>query len=139
VDKSSLWAPWQNGPYKNTQNITKHGVNKDATCRHKEITIFCVFRFFCFLFSIFNYLKDFSRKCWITIPYFLLKSWKHFEFTTYIYTCFQRSDKYKSNTYIIDKIETCSIKPPTPTSVTLHVSISNTHGTWSERLVSSGN
>jgi len=34
--------------------------------RHKEITIFCVFRFFWFLFSIFNYLKDFSRKCWIT-------------------------------------------------------------------------
>jgi len=31
VDKSSLWAPWQNGPYKNTQNSTKHGVNKDAT------------------------------------------------------------------------------------------------------------
>ena len=31
VDKSSLWAPWQNGPYKNTQNITQHGVNKDAT------------------------------------------------------------------------------------------------------------
>ena len=31
VDKPSLWAPWQNGPYKNTQNITKHGVNKDAT------------------------------------------------------------------------------------------------------------
>ena len=22
VDKSSLWAPWQNGPYKNTHNIT---------------------------------------------------------------------------------------------------------------------
>jgi len=31
VDKSSLWAPWQNGPYKNTQNITKQGVYKDAT------------------------------------------------------------------------------------------------------------
>ena len=31
VDKSTLWAPWQNGPYKNTQNITKHGVYKDAT------------------------------------------------------------------------------------------------------------
>ena len=31
VDKSSLWAPWQNGPYKNTQNISKHGVYKDAT------------------------------------------------------------------------------------------------------------
>jgi len=31
VDKSSLWAPWQNGPYKNTQNIAKHGVYKDAT------------------------------------------------------------------------------------------------------------
>jgi len=31
VDKSGLWAPWQNGPYKNTQNITKHGVNKHAT------------------------------------------------------------------------------------------------------------
>jgi len=31
VDKYSLWAPWQNGPYKNTQNITKHGVYKDAT------------------------------------------------------------------------------------------------------------
>jgi len=31
VHKSSLWAPWKSGPYKNTQNITKHGVNKDAT------------------------------------------------------------------------------------------------------------
>ena len=31
VDKSSLWPLWQNGPYKNTQNITKHGVYKDAT------------------------------------------------------------------------------------------------------------
>jgi len=31
VDKSSLWAQWQNDPYKNTQNITKHGVYKDAT------------------------------------------------------------------------------------------------------------
>ena len=31
VDISRLWAPWQNGPYKNTQNITKHGVYKDAT------------------------------------------------------------------------------------------------------------
>jgi len=31
VDKSSLWAPWQNGQYKNTHNITKHGVYKDAT------------------------------------------------------------------------------------------------------------
>ena len=31
VDKSSLWAPWQNGPYKNAQYITKHGVYKDAT------------------------------------------------------------------------------------------------------------
>jgi len=31
VDKSSLWAPRQNGPYKNTKNITKHGGNKDAT------------------------------------------------------------------------------------------------------------
>jgi len=31
VDKSSLWAPWQNGPYKNIQNITKHGLYKDAT------------------------------------------------------------------------------------------------------------
>ena len=31
VDKSSLWAPWQNGPYKNTQIITKDGVYKDAT------------------------------------------------------------------------------------------------------------
>ena len=31
VEKSSLWAPWQNGLYKNTQNITKHGVYDDAT------------------------------------------------------------------------------------------------------------
>ena len=31
VDKSSLWAPWQNGPYKTTQYITKHWVYKDAT------------------------------------------------------------------------------------------------------------
>ena len=25
VDKSSLWAPWQNGPYKNTQNKARKG------------------------------------------------------------------------------------------------------------------
>jgi len=31
VDKSSLWAQWQHGPFKNTQNITKYGVYKDAT------------------------------------------------------------------------------------------------------------
>ena len=37
--------------------------SKQGRNRHKETTIFCVFRFFCFLFSIFNYLKDFSRKC----------------------------------------------------------------------------
>jgi len=55
VDKSSLWAPWQNGPYKNTQNITKHRVYKEATDIKK--TIFCVSNF-----SIFNYLKDFSKK-----------------------------------------------------------------------------
>jgi len=29
VDKSSLWALWQDGPYKNTKNITKHEVYKD--------------------------------------------------------------------------------------------------------------
>ena len=40
--------------------------SKQRRNRHKEITIFCVFRFFWFLFSIFNYPKDFSRKCWIT-------------------------------------------------------------------------
>jgi len=31
VDKSSLWTPCQNCPYKNTQKITKHGVYKEAT------------------------------------------------------------------------------------------------------------
>jgi len=40
---------------KNTQNITK-----------QVYTIFCVFRIFHFFISIFNYLKDFSKKCWIT-------------------------------------------------------------------------
>jgi len=40
--------------------------SKQRRNRHREITIFCVFRFFWFLLSIFNYLKDFSRKCWIT-------------------------------------------------------------------------
>jgi len=29
VDKSKLWAPWQDGPYKNTKNITKHEEYKD--------------------------------------------------------------------------------------------------------------
>ena len=29
VNKSSLWAPWQDGLYKNTKNITKHEVYKD--------------------------------------------------------------------------------------------------------------
>jgi len=28
VDKSSLWAPWQDGPYKNT-TTTNHEVYKD--------------------------------------------------------------------------------------------------------------
>jgi len=31
VDKLGLWALWQNGPYKNAQNIVKHEVYKDAT------------------------------------------------------------------------------------------------------------
>jgi len=35
VAKSSLWEPWQNGPFKNTQNITKHEVYKDATAIKK--------------------------------------------------------------------------------------------------------
>ena len=40
VDKSSLPTPWQNGPYKNTQNITKHGVTKtQQTLRN---SFFCV-------------------------------------------------------------------------------------------------
>jgi len=60
VDKSSLCAPWQNDPYKNTQNITKHGVYKDATDVKK--LLFCVLCFF----SIFNYLKHFSKTCCIT-------------------------------------------------------------------------
>jgi len=46
---------------KHHKTRSKQGRNK-----HKEITIFCVFRFFWFLFSIFNYLKDFPRKCWST-------------------------------------------------------------------------
>jgi len=29
VDKSSLWALWQDVPYKNTKNNTKHEVYKD--------------------------------------------------------------------------------------------------------------
>ena len=40
VDKSSLWATWQNGPYKNTQYITKHGVYKDATNIKKYFFVF---------------------------------------------------------------------------------------------------
>jgi len=39
VNKSSLWAPWQDGPYKNTKNITKQEVYKDihvkAFTKHK--------------------------------------------------------------------------------------------------------
>jgi len=49
---------------KHTEHHKTRG--KQGRNRHKEITIFCVFRFYCFLFSIFNYLKDFSRKCLIT-------------------------------------------------------------------------
>jgi len=43
VDKSSLWAPCQNDPYKNTQNISKHGVYKGATVI-KNNYILCFFR-----------------------------------------------------------------------------------------------
>jgi len=39
VDESSLRAPWQDGLYKNTKNITKHEVYKDihvlAFTKHK--------------------------------------------------------------------------------------------------------
>jgi len=52
VGKSSLWAPWQNGPYKNTQNITKHRVNKDATDIKKLFFVFFDFSVFYFQFSI---------------------------------------------------------------------------------------
>jgi len=59
VDKSSLWAPWQNGPYKNTQNITNMEYTKTQHTLFLRI-------FLGVLFSISNYLKDFSKKCWIT-------------------------------------------------------------------------
>jgi len=52
MDKSSLWAPWQNGPYKNIQNITKHEVYKDATDIKKYI--FLVFFGFFWVFFNFN-------------------------------------------------------------------------------------
>ena len=45
VDKSSLWAPWQNGPYKKHTEHHKTR-SKQGRNRHKEITIFCVSRFF---------------------------------------------------------------------------------------------
>ena len=66
VDESSFLTPWQNGPYKNTQNITKKRSIQKRN-RHKEITIFLCFSVFLLLFfSMFNYLKDFSRTRWIT-------------------------------------------------------------------------
>ena len=62
VDKSSLWAPWQNGPYKNTQNITKHEYTKtQQTFRNNY---FLCFSFFSVFFLIFNFqlLKGLLQK-----------------------------------------------------------------------------
>jgi len=59
VDKSSLWATWQNGPYKT------HRTSKNT--KYTKNFFFVFYRFlWIFLFSIFNYLQDFSKKCWIT-------------------------------------------------------------------------
>ena len=50
VDKSSLWAPLQNSPYKNTQNHKTRSIQRRNI--PKEITIFCVFRIFWFYFQL---------------------------------------------------------------------------------------
>ena len=93
MDKSSLWAPWQNGPYKTHRTSPyklKRCSNKECCKQCKYVNFkeysnthqtlrnnycLCVFGFFCFLFSIFNYLKDFSKKCWIIA---LVRSLKNF-------------------------------------------------------------
>jgi len=64
VDKSSLRAPWQNGPY--TQNDTK--TRRTPYCnRHLENkTIFCIFPIFLFylLFHLY-FLNEITKKCWV--------------------------------------------------------------------------
>ena len=66
VDKSSLWAPWQNGPYKNTQNITNTEYTKTQhTLRNNYFLCFSDFSVFFLIFN-FQLLKGLLQKCWIT-------------------------------------------------------------------------
>ena len=61
VDKSSLWAPWQNGPYKNTQNITKHGVNEDATDIKKLFFVFFDFYIIAPQLQVYNFFNGIAQ------------------------------------------------------------------------------
>jgi len=62
---SSLSAPWQNGPYK-IQHTEQHRNTKNTKMQQtfKKILFFVLFGFFfCF---IYNFLNDFSKKCWVS-------------------------------------------------------------------------
>ena len=61
VDMSSLRTPWQNGPYKN-QHTERHKNTKN-TMTQQTLRKCYWFVFFGFLY---NFLNEFSKKCWVT-------------------------------------------------------------------------
>jgi len=48
----------------NTQNNTQKNVERQDATYNQHNTMFCVFRIF--LSFIYNFLNDFSKKCWVT-------------------------------------------------------------------------
>jgi len=68
VDMSCLRAPWQNGPYKNQhkgRHKNSYNIMTQQTFRKHIFLCFSDFSVFYFLF-IDNFLKEFSKKCWVT-------------------------------------------------------------------------
>jgi len=65
--KCVLWAPWQNCPYKNKHTeLHTNTQNTKTQQTFRKKTTFCVFRILQFLFYIYDFLNDFSKKYWGT-------------------------------------------------------------------------
>jgi len=65
---SCLRAPWQNGPYKNKhkgRHKNSYSIMTQQTFRKHIFLCFSDFSFFIFFF-IDNFIKEFSKKCWVT-------------------------------------------------------------------------
>jgi len=92
----------------NTQNNTKTRKTRRRN-RHSQNTIFCVFRILLF---IYNFLNDFSKKCWLTALVRSLISQIHFNNSIlFIYHAHYLCILFGIHEHVIDMVKNiCSVK-----------------------------